>query len=151
MLLSGLWHGAKFTFVIWGAVHALFLTMERFYAKVKFFSFIPKGLLILMTFAQAVVAWVFFRAESFDQSITVLKSMFTFQSSDFKFFITYFDAMIFLGIAILIELVILFKRTKISIKLLYKRYNLDLLFISIAIVAIIMFKGEGKQFIYFQF
>ena len=151
MLLSGLWHGANFTFIIWGAVHALFLTVERFYAKVKFFSLIPKGLLILMTFFQAVVAWVFFRAESFDQSITVLKSMFTFQSSDFKFLITYFDAMIFLALAILIELSILFKRTKISVQSIYQRYNLDLLFISIALVAIIMFRGEGQQFIYFQF
>ena len=103
MLLSGLWHGANITFVVWGAMHALFLTLERFYAKVKFFSRIPKGLLILITFIQAVVAWVFFRAESFDQSITVLKSMFTFQSSDFNFLTTYFDAMIFLGIAIVIE------------------------------------------------
>ena len=35
MLLSGLWHGANITFVIWGAMHALFLTLERFYAKVR--------------------------------------------------------------------------------------------------------------------
>ncbi len=151
MLLSGLWHGANITFIIWGAVHALFLTLERFYSKVKFFNKIPKGLLILITFIQASIAWVFFRAESFDQSIIVLKSMFTFQSSDFKFLTTYFDAMIFLGTAIVIELVILLKRTKTSVQLVYKRYNLDLLFISIAIVTIIMFRGEGKQFIYFQF
>ena len=151
MLLSGLWHGANFTFIIWGAVHALFLTIERFYAKFKFFSLIPKGLLILITFLQTVVAWVFFRAESFDQSITVLISMFTFQSSDFKFLITYFDAMIFLGLAILIELSILFKRTKISVQSIYQRYNLDLVFIAIALVTIVMFRGEGQQFIYFQF
>ena len=151
MLLSGLWHGANFTFIIWGAVHALFLTMERFYSKVGILRKMPKGVWILITFIQACVAWVFFRAESFDQSITVLTSMFTFQSSDFKFLTTYFDAMIFLGLAILIELCILFKRTKISVQLIYQRYNLDLLFISIAVVAIIMFRGEGKQFIYFQF
>jgi len=151
MLLSGLWHGANFTFIIWGAVHALFLTMERFYSKVGILRKMPKGVWILITFVQACVAWVFFRAESFDQSITVLISMFTFQSSDFKFLITYFDAMIFLGLAILIELSILFKRTKISVQSIYQRYNLDLLFISITVVAIIMFRGEGKQFIYFQF
>ena len=151
MLLSGLWHGANITFVIWGAVHALFLTLERFYSKVQFFRRIPKGLLILITFIQASIAWVFFRAESFDQSIIVLKSMFMFQSSDFKFLTTYFDAMIFLGLAIVIELATLLKRTKISVQSIYKRYNLDLLFISMALVAIVMFRGEGQQFIYFQF
>ena len=77
--------------------------------------------------------------------------MFMFQSSDFKFLTTYFDAMIFLGTAIIIELVILFKRSKISVQSVYQRYNLDVLFISIALVAIVMFRGEGQQFIYFQF
>ena len=78
MLLSGLWHGANITFVIWGAVHALFLTLERFYSKVQFFRRIPKGLLILITFIQASIAWVFFRAEDWDDALKVIKGMFGF-------------------------------------------------------------------------
>jgi alginate O-acetyltransferase complex protein AlgI len=151
MLLSGLWHGANITFIVWGALHALFLTLERFYLKITLIRKVPKGVWIFVTFVQACIAWVFFRADSMGQSITVLKSMFNFQSTDINFFITYFDTMIFLGLAIVIELTILLKRNKINVQIFYKRSNLDLLFIAIAIVAIVMFRGEGKQFIYFQF
>jgi len=107
--------------------------------------------LILITFIQAVVAWVFFRAESMEKSLTVLKSMFTFTSSDFQFLTTYFDAMVFLGIAIVIEISVHVKRTKINVQKVYKKFNLDLVFIAIALVTIVMFRGEGQQFIYFQF
>ena len=151
MLLSGLWHGANYTFIVWGAVHALFLTMERFYSKVGILRKTPKGIWILITFVQACVAWVFFRAESMEQSLTVLKSMFTLTSSDFQFLTTYFDAMVFLGIAIVIEISVNVKRTKIHVQTVYKKFNLDLVFIAIALVTIVMFRGEGQQFIYFQF
>jgi alginate O-acetyltransferase complex protein AlgI len=151
LLLSGLWHGANITFIVWGAMHALFLTLERFYLKITLIRKVPKGVWIFVTFVQACIAWVFFRADSMGQSIIVLKSMFNFQSTDINFFITYFDTMIFLGLAIVIEMTILLKRNKINVQIFYKRSNLDLLFIAIAIVAIVMFRGEGKQFIYFQF
>ncbi len=123
LLLSGLWHGANITFIVWGAIHALFLTLERFYLKITLIRKVPKGVWILVTFVQACIAWVFFRADSMGQSITVLKSMFNFQSTDINFLITYFDTMIFLGLAIVIEMTILLKRNKINVQIFYKRSN----------------------------
>lgn len=71
-LLSGLWHGANYTFIIWGALHAIYYLVERFsFVKVRnvvFRSF--------MTFFFVALAWVFFRANNFDQAIEVFKGMF---------------------------------------------------------------------------
>lgn len=75
-LASGLWHGAAWGFVIWGAYHGLFLVLER--------MFLHKGLeklkkfAALYTFFIVLIGWVFFRLEHWGTSIAYLKRMFTF-------------------------------------------------------------------------
>lgn len=74
MLLGGLWHGAGWTFVIWGGLHGLYLTVNHFWREhspVRLPSFIGW----LATFLSVVVAWVFFRAESAGQAVEILKGM----------------------------------------------------------------------------
>lgn len=88
-LVSGFWHGANFTFIIWGAIHALlfipsFLTNSnrKFKADLVFpGSAFPKPtdlLRIGVTFFFATLAWVFFRAESVTQAFSILGKIFTF-------------------------------------------------------------------------
>ena len=62
MLLGGLWHGANWTFILWGAYHGTLLVCERTYAKTweKMPVFLQRGL----TFLLVVIGWVLFRAES---------------------------------------------------------------------------------------
>lgn len=151
MLLSGLWHGANYTFLIWGAIHALFLSTERLFLKNKILKFFPNALLVLITFIQVCIAWVFFRAESLEQSVVVVKELLSFNNADIGFIYEYRDAIIYLSMAFLIETTIYLKRNQIAIGSFYKKYNLDLLIIPIALVMVIFFRGEGKQFIYFQF
>jgi len=80
MLLGGLWHGAAWTFVAWGALHGAYLCINHAWSH-----FAPKpGLRLaplarlagfILTFAAVVVAWVFFRADSIAQALSILATM----------------------------------------------------------------------------
>jgi len=82
MLVSGFWHGAAWTFVIWGAIHAFFLSLERIFKWPDYLtkSSFARIILLLLIVIQVWVAWVFFRAETFSQAIEILKIMFSFNS-----------------------------------------------------------------------
>ncbi|WP_300543822.1 MBOAT family O-acyltransferase [Maricaulis sp.] len=78
MLLGGLWHGAAWTFVIWGGLHGLGLTVNHFWEKwgpKGWFDGRRKVIAVGLTFAFTTVAWVFFRAESFAGAGRVLTGM----------------------------------------------------------------------------
>jgi alginate O-acetyltransferase complex protein AlgI len=62
MLLGGLWHGAAWNFVIWGALHGSLLALERFGGKVAFYRRFPAPARVAATFALVLMTWVFFRA-----------------------------------------------------------------------------------------
>ncbi|UEG48673.1 hypothetical protein LK994_08490 [Ferruginibacter lapsinanis] len=101
MLIGGLWHGANWTFVVWGGLHGLYLWVEKMIAdlrhdKVKAIAITPSGevgvlgpvpeilkkkslsnfLLALITFFFINVTWVFFRAPDFTSAWRMLTSMF---------------------------------------------------------------------------
>lgn len=81
MLLGGLWHGAAWTFVIWGGLHGLGLTVNHFWAKwgpKNWFAGRRKVIAIGLTFAFTTIAWVFFRAESWSGAGRILAGMFGF-------------------------------------------------------------------------
>ena len=71
MLLGGFWHGAKWTFVIWGALHGAVQVVETLWRKAGVPG-LPKPLAILVTFHVVTLGWIFFRAESFDAAIAYL-------------------------------------------------------------------------------
>ena len=79
MLLGGLWHGAGWTFVAWGGLHGMFLCTNHIWTRLR-----PEGTERLplprftghaLTLFVVVVAWVFFRADSFDAAFNVLVGM----------------------------------------------------------------------------
>jgi len=76
-LISGLWHGANWTFVIWGAYHGLFLVLERLFAG-KFLSALPKPFSILITFIIASTGWAFFRSEEVSGAWEIITSAYSF-------------------------------------------------------------------------
>lgn len=85
MLLGGLWHGANWTFVMWGGLHGLYLIINHAWRAASQ-RFIPARLVNLfnyknilprtLTFVVVVMAWVFFRSETFHQAFTIVKKMF---------------------------------------------------------------------------
>jgi alginate O-acetyltransferase complex protein AlgI len=81
MLLGGLWHGAGWTFVIWGGLHGIYLLFNHAWRSIKVKTGQVDGGKIaklssgLLTFFLVVVGWVFFRADSFSSAITMLHGM----------------------------------------------------------------------------
>lgn len=83
MLLAGLWHGAAWTFVAWGGIHGLALAGERWMRERRRAHGLPRPSdttrrrirARLVTFHVVVLAWVFFRAESFDAAWGVLRRL----------------------------------------------------------------------------
>lgn len=65
-LLSGLWHGANWTFVLWGAYNGLFLTLDKL-GWIKISRFFPRIINAIITFFFVMIGWVIFRSQSFNQ------------------------------------------------------------------------------------
>lgn len=76
MLLGGLWHGAKWTFVLWGAYHGLLLALERWRGKQSTYSRLPRPVRIGITFVLMLISWVLFRAEDLDATLRYFSAMF---------------------------------------------------------------------------
>ena len=88
-LLSGLWHGAAWNFVLWGAVHGLFICLDKLLKvkgerlKVKGISPFTSHLSILLTFLFVNLAWVLFRADNIGLAFDYYRAMFSFNFEGF--------------------------------------------------------------------
>jgi alginate O-acetyltransferase complex protein AlgI len=76
MLLGGLWHGANWTFVVWGAFHGCMLAFERALGKRSLYNRAPRSLRIALTFGLVLISWVLFRSETMGDAWTYLGAMF---------------------------------------------------------------------------
>ena len=78
MLLGGLWHGASWNFVIWGALHGGVLAAERLWKDYRPAGFpkLPPALGILITFHIVTLSWIFFRSSTFDGAMAFLAGLF---------------------------------------------------------------------------
>jgi D-alanyl-lipoteichoic acid acyltransferase DltB (MBOAT superfamily) len=78
MVISGIWHGAAWTFVIWGALHALGRCLTRELEQTEFYNErIPKLAKQFLVFTFVTFTWIFFRAQSLDDAWSVISRMFT--------------------------------------------------------------------------
>lgn len=77
-LVSGLWHGASWNFVLWGVFHGLFLVLERAFLQ-KVLDRLPGLVSVLYCFFVVVLSWVIFRIESIDQALIFYSKMFSFE------------------------------------------------------------------------
>jgi alginate O-acetyltransferase complex protein AlgI len=154
MVVSGLWHGAAWTFIIWGALHAFYISLERFTHWPRYLNRIPLGglLSIIITNVLVLGGWVFFRAESFGDAVTILSNMFT-PGGEGGFVLNneIRNGMIWLGVSISIELITYF-RIKPHLYLPARMHRItDMAYVLLMILACIYLRGEGNVFIYFQF
>jgi len=76
MFLGGFWHGAKWTFVIWGGIHGILLALERVTGKNSIYCGLSRPLRICFTFIIVLITWVFFRSENLGDALRYLGAMF---------------------------------------------------------------------------
>lgn len=79
MLIAGLWHGAGWNFIFWGALHGGMLVIHRLFRHFKGASHVPTGnnifiygVSILANFSFVTCAWIFFRAETWQKAVTII-------------------------------------------------------------------------------
>lgn len=138
-LLSGIWHGATWSFVLWGAIHAVLYLVEHYVGPKR-----PNGLYHLYIFGMMTFAWIFFRLENigvaWDVVIRIATDLFSpvsLGSSSFTTAIT---------VALLLVFII---REWIAFKLQSdKRYIVEYVFL---LIGIALLGVSSDQFVYFQF
>ncbi|MBT8265823.1 MAG: MBOAT family protein [Bacteroidia bacterium] len=153
MLLGGLWHGAAWTFVVWGGLHGTYLILERLQRKYLPFEINAKNgiFLALLTYTCVNITWVFFRATSFTDAWNMIKSM-LFLNPEGQKILDNFDIIKVLVVITLTFLCHWYMRDS-SMKEKANHvspYVLGLLW-AMMFFLICISQGSGEQFIYFQF
>ena len=72
-LVSGIWHGANWTFILWGLLHGLANVLNRLFRKP--WEYIPKFIRVILTFAFVNLAWILFRSDSLSDCVTIFKHL----------------------------------------------------------------------------
>ncbi len=159
MLLGGLWHGANWTFVVWGGLHGLYLTINHAWRHFTDIS-LPKPLSIALTFGAATIAWVFFRADSFTDAFIVITAMAGAGTVDYAAFTLFSDMALLPTLLMVAGLIVWFVPNNIE---LVQRFEAGILpalkprlFImasgSLAAISIFtVFSAGTYEFLYFQF
>lgn len=163
-LVSGLWHGANWTFVLWGGIHGAFMIIEQFLGNIvkqKRPSRIRDMFSIFSTACIVVIAWVFFRADTISDAFTGLNTMFAGINEPIHYIRTaYTDLSIgkgdFIRIMLLISVLLVFdffnlKRDVIDSM---KNWNIVLrwsAYMIIVLLIVFLAPRESSEFIYFQF
>ena len=153
-LVSGLWHGANWTFVIWGALHGTYQVLgnlwRRYVHQPQYRTAVSRLLAMAGCFVLVAFAWIFFRANTVADAFSIVGKLFTDHGP------LYISALLFLtgGTSLAI---LLFKDMKDEylpkIKLVHSRFYAVRYVSILSMVSYILLFGalDGGQFIYFQF
>jgi D-alanyl-lipoteichoic acid acyltransferase DltB (MBOAT superfamily) len=146
MLLGGLWHGANWTFVIWGGIHGAWLSLERLlWHRLNPARWLGR----LITLTVVGVTWIFFRAKTVSAAFHMLGGL-----RHFAWQRQYGPELLFLGIVSAIGLAIDFRIEKNREEYIFERRSMAVPIAAAAAMAIIMIAfsaSETNAFIYFQF
>jgi len=152
-VVSGLWHGANWTFVIWGALHGIFIMIEKWLndMKIKIFrwqNIVSHWMEVFCTFCLATFAWIFFRAENYGKAIAIIHKIFASSMSDRLDLQLNHTELLFCFFLIALLLV----KEKYFMKLHVQQYRTFLLLMIVLTASCYLFGVfNNKQFIYFQF
>ena len=163
--ISGIWHGASFTFVVWGLLNGVYIVLSRFTRgireKIKHLlrldriAWISAGVSIAITFVLTALSWVFFRANTFSDAFYVLshltaKTVYDFPHiAAFRGYIACAAPLLLFGVEIFTKIPGIPAWFTANTK---KRCALRLVSYGILVAIIVIFGAyDNKSFIYFQF
>jgi alginate O-acetyltransferase complex protein AlgI len=152
-MISGLWHGASWTFVIWGSLHGFYLIFAVLRDKYLPQIILPKNIFgksinLISTFVLVMFAWVFFRAKSTHDAFLILKKISNFSFNEI--FETPLNS-VEMWFSIILIGFLLWKEAKFF--QINTKSNLQFYGFSVVFIVMIYFFGvfNTNQFIYFQF
>lgn len=138
-LLSGVWHGATLSFLIWGAIHAVLYLLEYYFGPKR-----PNLLYHFLVFVMVTIAWIFFRIENFDSAISVVGRIFTDLFSPMSMGSSAFSTVL----TIILLAVFLIREYLMYNNKLPQKHAIEYIML---ILMICLFGTSGDQFVYFQF
>lgn len=165
-LVSGFWHGANWTFIIWGGFHAMlflpsfiFGSNKKYHgAEINFENFLHSTenfFKILKTFCLVTIGWIFFRAQSLSQALSYLDGIFHKSLISIPKLRGQDNTNMLIIILLIIILIIIEWRNKnnefVFENAIFKSTTHQLLIIGLIVTGIYFFSGITQDFIYFQF
>lgn len=159
-LLSGFWHGANWTFIAWGAYHAiLFLPLILLGMNRKYTNQVAEGRWlptwketgqILLTFMLAVVGWIIFRATSISEALCIMKGICDVSLFSMPMMVVGLKKIVFfIAVMLVVEWLDRDKEHALSLSRLPQWARYIVLYVMILIL--LEFMGDSQSFIYFQF
>ncbi|WP_308779942.1 MBOAT family protein [uncultured Clostridium sp.] len=155
-LVTGIWHGAAWTFILWGLWHGFFILIERAIRNKEWYINVPRTIKYIVTMLIVILGWVLFRADNLEQAIGFIKTMFGFSKAiDITFEYSYFiNKKLVFWIVISILGAVPFANN--NLKKYKKSKNFEVLstiIISLLFIISIIFvvNSTYSPFIYFQF
>lgn len=156
-LLTGIWHGANFTFIVWGLIYAALLIIERLFLgkllnknPVKIFNWI-------YTMLAVMIGWVYFRSNTIFQANEYIKQMFSFKPSVHTSVLSYVSMWVIIALVIGVLFSGFVQR---PLKSIYNRYSkrmpvlvadYSIQFVILVLAILLLVSGTYNPFIYFQF
>ena len=163
-IVSGFWHGANWTFIVWGALNAIYFlplllrSKNRqnleVVARGRTFPGLRAAVQIVVTFGLTVLAWVFFRAEDIGHALAYLGGIFSKSLFEFPVFHGRFDSFIcFLFIGVLLAVEWMGRDSEFGIEKLWLKWPRPVRWSFYYAIAfcVFLFGVKEAQFIYFQF
>ena len=156
MIVSGFWHGAAWNFVIWGALHAFYLSIERatkWPTRLSGLGGFGKVIGIGMTFLLTCIAWVFFRSETTGQAVGILAQMVDVSQINSNYALQKIGALQFGCLGVVFVREAFFAIGGHTWAVLEKPWfqNFRVAVLGALIAATVFFRGPGASFVYFQF
>ncbi|MFC1754722.1 MBOAT family O-acyltransferase [Thermoproteota archaeon] len=161
MILGGLWHGAAWTFVAWGAYHGILLIFYRTSKFLRNIITLPKGTLIkklsfiirvLFFFHLVCLGWIIFRAQSLTQAVYMIHSLFFNFSIIRGFGLGYaIRSIVFFGYILFVMQVFQYMRNDLFAIFKFKPLFQISFYLIILFSILFMGVATGEEFIYFQF
>lgn len=156
-LLSGIWHGAAWSFLIWGALHAIYYLCEHYLglqrSDLRWNKF-NSTLSCIMVFILVTIAWIFFRVTDFDTALSIINKIFTDWSGDFyagMSTFTFVASISMLGVFLVYELLIRNRFICFDTKNYHAVITRTLFSVIPLLLLIAMFGKSSDSFVYFKF
>ena len=164
-LLCGLWHGANWTFILWGSLHGIYLISSSFtkdirnactqFLNLSKYPNLHKILQVLVTFHMVFFSWILFRARSISEAFILINNMFKINLDIYslKLSLTWYEVSLAITSILFMEFIHLIQMKKdISKILFFKRVWVRWAFYYLLFFGILIFgQFNQTQFIYFQF